>query len=425
MKKKPFLWGVATSAYQIEGGIENDILDWEKQGHFRLNGKNPKIGLATDHWNRWKDDFKLLKELGVNSYRMSVEWARLEPEPGQFNRSAIEQYHRMIEWLLEAGIAPMVTLHHFTHPPWFHNRSPWHDRRSIESFLRFVEKIGPKLLRDVPYIVTLNEPLVWLLAAYADAKFPPGETQNWHHLMTGLHHMLEGHCEAYDFLKTINGDARIGIAHNFIVFKRAPQGMRIDRNIKRLIHRFYNRMVIEAFESNRLSAKFPLVFYYSEPIRLDNKIDFWGVNYYYRLHVRFRFNMKQPFELLAVSRSSGEGQSDLGWEIYPRGLYKVCHWLKSTDKPVIITENGIPSKDDDRRVQFLHSHLDMLEKSRAENPNICGYFHWSLLDNYEWLEGTDARFGLYHVDFANDLAREPKPSSSVYRDFIESHQDWT
>ncbi len=124
--KKDFLWGTATSAFQIEGGIDNDISDWEQQGKFKQNGYNPRVGQAVDHWNRWKDDFKLLKDLGVNSYRFSIEWARIEPEPGQYDQKSINQYLRMIDTLLSLDIIPMMTLHHFTHPHWFHKRSPWH-----------------------------------------------------------------------------------------------------------------------------------------------------------------------------------------------------------------------------------------------------------------------------------------------------------
>ncbi len=236
--------------------------------------------------------------------------------------------------------------------------------------------------------------------------------------MDGLYNMLSTHREAYNFIKCYNKKCQIGIAHNFINFKRAPNGSVIDRKLKRIIHNFYNYMIIDAFNQNKLEGHFPLLLSYNRPIHLNDKIDFWGINYYYRLHVRFRMNLKHPFDLLSISRSSGEGKSDLDWEIYPKGLLKICRWLKSTNKPLIITENGIACKDDTNRIKFLQSHLQMMETAIDEGHDIRGYFYWSLMDNYEWLIGQDARFGLYKVDYSN-MQRIKNLSVDFYRDYIQ------
>lgn len=411
-----YLWGVATSAYQIEGRIDNDMLRWETSGRFRRGDFNPLVGDACDHWQRWENDFRLLKDLGVNSYRFSIEWARVEPEPGQFNRHALDQYSRMIDRLLEHGITPMLTLHHFTHPVWFHTRSPWHAASSLGAFTRLTEHITNRLLDRIPLVVTINEPLVWLLAAYADAKFPPGY-RDLNLVMMALHNMLLAHRDAYDMIKSRYPSVRVGIANNFIVFKRARLNHLFDRRLKPMIHRFYNLMIPEAFLYNRLHFHFPLVLSYDRTIDLDDKIDFWGVNYYYRLHVRFRFSLERPFEMMFIPRS-GNGLSDLGWEIYPKGLRKVCDWLRFTGKPLYITENGVAAEDDRLRLEFLKKHLDVIDRALQDGLPIRGYFHWSLLDNYEWLEGTRARFGLYRTDFNNRLARTLKPSGEWYREYI-------
>lgn len=413
-----FLWGVGTSAFQIEGQIDNDITQWERQGRFRQGVFDPTVGDATDHWRRWEGDFELLKRLGVNSYRFSIEWARLEPEPGRFDETAFDQYSRMIDRLLEYDITPMLTLHHFTHPTWFHGSCPWHKPESIDAFRRFVAKVSARLLDRVPLVVTINEPLVWLLAAYADAKFPPG-LKDLNLMMQALYNMLEAHREAYDVIKASHPSTRIGIAHNFIVFKRARLNHLVDRHLKPLIHRFYNMMIPEAFEQDRLQYTFPLVLSFDKAIKLREKIDFWGINFYYRLHVRFRFNLERPFEMLFIPRS-GEGTSDLGWEIYPKGLRKVCKWLKFTGKPLYVTENGIAAEDDSLRVDFIKKHLAMLAKAVDDGYPVRGYYHWSFLDNYEWLEGTRARFGLYHTDYSNNYARSLKPSGSLYREYIKA-----
>ncbi len=416
-----FLWGVATSAYQIEGGLNNDMSDWEFAGRFWQPSRNPRIGQAVDHWNRWEEDFQRLLELGVNGYRFSLAWSRIEPEPDKFDDAAIERYRRMIDWLCDHNIKPMVTLHHFTHPQWFHQVSPWHEPTAIERFEKFVTKVTQRLLDRVPLVVTFNEPLVWQLAAYGDGVFPPGQ-RDFGLMMKSLHNMLLAHRRAYDCIKQRHPACAVGLAHNFIIFKRARRGNFVDDGLKRLIHAFYNLMIPETFRTNRLAFHFPFLLSYNEPIDLDNRIDFWGVNYYYRLHVRFRMSLSCPFELLFIPRS-GLGQSDLGWEIYPKGLRRICKWLRPAGRPIIITENGIAAHDDELRIRFLRAHLRMVARIRRSGYPLAGYFHWSLLDNYEWLVGRDARFGLYHVDFNNEYRRTLKQSGAYYRDWIKRDRE--
>ncbi len=411
-----FMWGVSTSAFQIEGDIENDIINWERLGRFQNGNGSPKYGRCTEHWQRWQQDFQLLKELNVNSYRFSVEWARIEPTRGKFDQSALDQYSRMVDRLLELEITPMLTLHHFTHPEWFHRESPWHSDASVTAFAAFAEEVVRRLGDRVSKYITINEPMVWLLAGYLDAKFPPGE-KNVRHLADALHNMLLGHAQAYDLIKSVNPSAQVGIANNFIVFKSAQKWNPLDKKIKRLIHSFYNMCIVDAFRDNIVRIKFPLVFNYERPIALDDKIDFWGVNYYYRMHVRFKLSFKYPFELFFRDRS-GSGFTDLGWEIYARGLAKVLEWLRHTGKPIYVTENGIATQDDDKRLAYMKQHLAILDDSVRGNPQVRGYYYWSLMDNYEWLVGYDARFGLYEVDFSNDLKRTLRPSGKYFSEHV-------
>ncbi|MBK7090175.1 MAG: family 1 glycosylhydrolase [bacterium] len=417
-KHSSFLWGVSTSAFQIEGQINNDITVWESLGYFRNNGEDPIYNRAADHWNRWESDFVLLKELNLNSYRFSVEWARIEPERGKFDQSALDQYVRMVDRLLELGIQPMLTLHHFTHPTWFHEATPWHSPESVEAFARFTAKVVESLGDRVNLYVTINEPMVWLLAGYLDAKFPPGK-RDVHLLADSLYNMLLAHARAYDIIKSANPNAEVGIANNFIVFKSAHKWNPLDKKIKRLIHSFYNMCIVDAFHENVVRIKFPFIMDYHKPIALDNKIDFWGVNYYYRMHVRFKLSVKYPFELFFRDRS-GSGFTDLGWEIYARGLGKVLNWLEPTGKPIYVTENGIATQDDTRRLEYMTQHLSILEDSIRRNPQVRGYYYWSLIDNYEWLVGYKARFGLYEVDYENGLKRTLRPSGRFFGDYIRN-----
>jgi beta-glucosidase len=412
MNNNKFLWGVATSAFQIEGSIENDMTRWEREGKFRLDGKNPLYKNGVDHWNRWEEDFRLLKDLHVNAYRFSIEWARIEPESGKISVTALDRYDRMIDRLLDYDITPMLTLHHFSHPVWFHKLSPWHKKESVDTFARFAELVASRVKDRVGLFIIFNEPLVWLLAGYGDGKFPPGE-KNIRKMMTALFNMLTAHRQAYDIIKSNDSSAEIGMAQNFIIFDAARKSSFLDKKLQDLVHYFYNLMIPEAFGSNCLRCHFPLLLHCNRDIPLDNKIDFWGINYYFRMHLRFKLNPFRPFQMLFDQRSS-EGRSDLGWETYSTGIYRVMDWLRFTGKPFYITENGIATDDDERRLAFLRFHLGVVDWALKENFPLKGYFHWSFLDNYEWLEGYSARFGLLDVDHEKDMMRTIRRSGAEY-----------
>lgn len=403
-----FLWGVASSSFQSEGHIDNDITRWEAEGHFRKNGKNPLYGQGANHWHMWEQDFKLLKELGVNAYRFSVEWSRIEPQPGVFSEPALKHYDQMIDRLLQLNIIPMLTLHHFSHPAWFHSYSPWTSNDAVHVFYRFAKKIIRRYAEKVPYWISFNEPLVWALAAYGDAQFPPGDKKP-KLVMRALHNMLQAHAEVYNVLKTYNPTAQLGIAKHFIVFKEDRSWFLPDRGLANRLDYFFNRMTLEAFKTDRLQFKFWPIINYDHPIELNDKIDFWGVNYYYRLHTRLIPNLINPVRVVHQNPAT-----DMGWEIYPKGLKKILRLVQSANKDIIITENGIATGNNQLRDQFLKDHLAVMHKQRLENPRIKGYFYWSFLDNYEWLEGKSKRFGLIHVDYENQFKRTIKPSANLF-----------
>jgi len=414
-----FYWGVATSAFQIEGHIDNDMTAWEKQGGFRQNGKDPQVGQAIDHWHRWRQDFELLSKLKVNAYRFSIEWARIEPHPGRFDDAALTGYKDMLIDLQRRRITPFLTLHHFTHPCWFHQQCPWHKEESVTAYLAYIEKAVQMAAPFVDWYFTFNEPQVWVLGAYADAKFPPGE-KDFNKMMTALYNILKAHRDACLIIKKIKPQAKVGIAKNFIVFRPLNKSNPLDKSLTRSIRYFYNRMFIDAFKKNRLEIRFPPLLKFDRSIELNNLIDFWGINYYYRMHVNFRLAMGLPFALKFIDRS-GEGFSSLGWENYSRGLYKTAKRLAREGKPVLITENGIACDNDDERIDYLKNHFRIIKKIKKKGIDLRGYFYWSFIDNYEWLEGKAARFGLIRVDYENQLERSEKPSAAFYRDYITRH----
>ncbi len=409
---KKFLWGVGTSAFQIEGNIENDFTDWESKGNFKNANSDPRYENGSNHWKLWETDFEYLKELNVNSYRFSIEWARIEPERNKYSEKAILKYHKMIDKLIEMGIEPIITLHHFTHPKWFHTLSPWTDESSVDIFTKFANKIIKEFAHKIKYWITFNEPLVWALAAYGDAKFPPGQ-KDLYKVMNVINHILYAHIRIYDMLKEANPNTSIGIAKHFIIFKEA-RNLFFDKKLVNKLHSFFNIMMLEAFKTNTLEFNFPLILKYTSFIPLDNKIDFWGINYYYRLHAKFKINYKNPMELFAK-----EPATDMGWAIYPKGLRKIIKLVAKYGKEMIITENGIATEDESLRIKFIKKHLKIVKAQMQKKKLLVGYLYWSLLDNYEWLEGKSKRFGLIHVNYKNNFERTLKPAAFVYAKFIK------
>jgi len=414
---KNFFWGVSTSAFQIEGHIENDFTEWEKAGKFKKNDLDPIYDNGANHWLKWKEDFDFLKILGVNAYRFSLEWARIQPELQKFSDESLDNYEKMIDYLLENKIEPFLTLHHFTHPTWFHEFSPWHSEKSVEVFLNYVEKILNRFGEKVKYWITFNEPLVWVMAAYGEGNFPPG-IKDLNQMMIALSNILIAHAEVYDLIKSKNPDAQVGIAKHFIVFKQDRKWFFLDKAVRNKILQFFNKMILDAFIIDKIIANLPPLIKFEKEINLKDKIDFWGVNYYYRLFTKFKLNINNPFYFYTK-----HPETDTGWEIYPKGLFKILKLVSKYDKPIIITENGIAINDEEIRKKFIKKHLKFLLKAIKHGVDVNGYFYWSLIDNYEWLYGKSKRFGLIYVDYEKNFERIPKESFYFYKELIRTYTE--
>ncbi|MHC1736667.1 MAG: glycoside hydrolase family 1 protein [Ignavibacteriaceae bacterium] len=409
-----FLWGSSTSAFQIEGDINNDFTSWERGGNFST-GSYQNYNNGINHWEMWREDFDLLKEMGHNAYRFSIEWSRIQPFPGVYLEEPLRQYEEMIDYLLSLGIEPLLTLHHFTHPEWFHEYSPWDKIESVTAFTNFARKIIERFSGKVRYWISFNEPVVWALGAYGDAKFPPG-IKDLTKMMRVIENILTAHSLVYDILKSYREDAQLGIAKHFTVFRESRSWFFPDRKIRDLIHYFFNVMLLEAFRENRLQINFPQMVKYDSKIKLDNKIDFWGINYYYRLHTKFRLSFKNPFQLYHQNPAT-----DSGWEIYPKGLKKIIRHVAGYGKDIIITENGIATLDEEQRKKFLRKHLRVIRRQKEKGIKLKGYFYWSLLDNYEWLHGYSKKFGLVSVDHNDGYRREVKAGGLYYAKLIKKY----
>jgi beta-glucosidase len=399
------LLGTATSATQIEGHCETS--DWaafaKQPGRIR-NGDTP--ALACDSWRRWREDVALQKQLGMQTYRLGLEWARIEPRPGAIDRAALGEYRAMLGALRDAGIEPMVTLHHFTLPLWLAEQGGVLARGFADRLASFA-RVAAEALGDLCRLwITVNEPNVLAAHAYLLGVWPPAN-KSAVLAFRAQRRLLAAHDAAYRALKDARGDgAQVGVAHHLRAVEPERPGSRSDRAAAALFRRVFNDAFAEAACEHGTQ-------------------DFFGINYYSRDVVRF--SGKHAGELfVARGVPPGAPVSDLGWEIYPRGLGDVVRrWAERSRLPVYVTENGIADARDDRRGPFLEQHLAELARLCAQGVDVRGYCHWSLLDNFEWAEGYAPRFGLVEVDFATG-ERRPRPSAHLYariaRDRVVSGQ---
>ncbi len=403
-----FLWGVATSAFQLEGSPYADWTSWD----LILSAK-PEV---TNHYNLYKEDLALLNELGVNAYRFSLEWSRIQPRENVWDEKALSHYQEIINILINYNIKPMVTLHHFTHPLWFIKKYPWHEDASIEYFLRYVEKVLAAL-KGVRYWITFNEPYVLLLGGYLEGCMPPGK-KDASLAVKAVRNILTCHGSAYEMIHGRVPHAMVSVAHNMAAL--APWGSwnPLDRILSKIAKYFYNHSLLDAFKTGILVIKFPFRDAIEITVPIKDKLDFFGVNYYTRVHMRFN-----PFKKMGVELRhrdiDGYGLTDIGWEIHPYGLEKVLRYASRLKVPLIITENGIATRDSQKKIRFMRRHVDIVERCLKNGLDVRGYFYWSLIDNYEWLQGLDARFGLYKVDF-DTLKRNPTSAAAYYSYLIKS-----
>lgn len=414
-----FLWGAATSAHQVEGYCTNN--NWY-QFESAVNEKGiPRIahgqsaGIACDHWCRFAEDIRLMKDLSLNAYRLSVEWSKIEPQEGVFDDSALEHYVQVVEALLANGITPMVTLHHFTDPIWFSEKGGFLREDAPAMFCRFVEKVVRRLGHVVGLWGTINEPLVYAVNGYVTGEFPPASSDPGKAIRV-LGMMLRTHAEAYRLIKTIAPDAQVGLPVNLFVFDPPSPWNPVDIVVAHLLNANMNLSILHFLTSGSFTFHLPGVV--KETFRgPDGEVfDFIGVNYYTRFRIRVRGLDHRKIK--AVTRHLPGQTTDMGWEIYPHGLSRVLDMVASiTSKPVYITENGIADDSDTKRAAFIAGHIQEMKTAIDRGIDVRGYFYWSLMDNFEWSHGFDKRFGLYHVDFATQK-RTLRPGSEVFRTLI-------
>ena len=408
------LFGVAVSHYQVEGGDPCDWTGWEAAGRT----KGGACGRAAGSWERYEEDAALAAGLGANAFRFSISWSRVEPRRGAFDEVALARYRRFVERLVSLGLEPVVTLHHYTHPAWFHDETPWTSPSSVDAFARFARRTARALAPHVRLYVPFNEPLVFLLGGFLDGQIPPGLADP-RAAARALDHLLAAHVETAAVLREEAPGAAIGIAHNMMDFGPDRAGHPLDILLARHARRLYNGLFLEAFSTGRWDLRIPpFTRLKGRRDGLIGSLDLVGVNYYSRLHVRFPAATRILADFAYRDRL-GRGFTDNGWEIAPESFAALLGDAGRLGLPVLVTENGVADGRDALRPEFLRSHLAALAAAEATGVEVAGYLHWSLLDNFEWLDGYGPKFGLFSVDPATFERRE-RPSASVFRELGKS-----
>lgn len=401
---KSFFWGASTASHQVEGGNINQWTVWElahaKQyaqlahqnlswlpnwDEIKQDAEDPNnyvSGRGVEHYARYKDDLGLAAGLGLNAFRFGIEWSRIQPDEGVWDDSAIKHYKEYILEVRRQGLEPFLNIWHWTMPTWFTDKGGFKKSENIKYFEKFVSKVALEFTDDITYIITLNEPNVYASFGYGTGMWPPGE-QNWLTFFRVYRNLVKAHKKAYKILKTQKPSLQIGIAQQLANIQAKRPHNLFDEFSTKWMRYFWNWWFYK---------------------RIRNQQDFVGFNYYFTdYYTGFlkKMNPKVPL-------------NELGWYMEPEGLYPLLlrAWSRFK-KPIFITENGVADAGDQYRRWWIEESIVAMERAISEGVDLRGYFHWSLLDNFEWAYGWWPKFGLIEVD-RKTMKRTVRPSAKWF-----------
>lgn len=407
---KHFFWGASTSAHQVEGGNHNQWTVWELENasrlaqtaHMRLNWlpswdkfkdqaeepSNYVSGTGVDHYNRYKEDFDLLTELNFNSFRFSIEWSRIEPSEGKWDQKEIDHYKDYIKELRKRKIEPFLNIWHWTLPVWFTDKGGFEKKQNLKYWDRFIKKLAKELMEDIEYVLTLNEPSNYASFGYLLGEWPPDQ-KNFYKFCLVYWNLAQAHKRAYKIIKKEKPSAQVGMAAILANIQAKHPHNLFDEISTKVMRYVWNWWFLK---------------------RIKRHMDFVGVNYYfsdYYTGIGKRDNPKVPV-------------NDLGWYAEPEGLYPIVlrTWARFK-KPIFVTESGIADADDNSRQWWIEENMIAMERALSEGVDIRGYFHWSLLDNFEWSFGWWPKFGLVKVDRNKNMKRTIRPSAKWFAQWID------
>lgn len=399
---KGFLWGSATASHQVEGGNVNNWSVWELQtakqraksakrlfgtlpiwpeiSDLATNPDNYVSGKAVDHYRRYKEDFDVIEKLGLNSFRFSIEWSRIEPDEGAWDVAAIEHYRAYIKDLRRRGIEPVLTLYHWTVPLWFSEKGGFEKAKNIAYFERFAQKIIREFHGDLHYIVTINEPDTVCSMGYIMLEHPPG-TFSLPKAAAVYYNLLRAHKRVYTFAKAFDKKLIVGFSKSYS-YAVAGDDRLLSRLMVKLDNAFRDDMIIRF---------------------VGKKTDFLGVQFYFT-------DQHHGWELVHGNKQI----SDMGWDRQPQNLEHVLKRLAWCKKPLIVTETGLADQHDNWRKEWIEQTIASVHNALEAGVDVRGYLYWSLLDNFEWAYGRWPAFGLIGVDYEHGLKRTIRPSALYY-----------
>jgi beta-glucosidase len=415
---KEFIWGVATSAYQIEGAWNEDgrgASIWDTFSH--TPGKvvhNENGDIAADHYHRWKEDIALLSEMGIKAYRFSTAWPRILPDgTGKVNKKGLDFYDRIVDELLKRKIEPYVCLFHWDLPQALQDKGGWPNRDTTGHFAEYARVVADRLGDRVNVWFTHNEPWVAAFVGHFLGDHAPGK-KDIGAAVKSLHHILLSHGLAADAIRSeVKHPVKIGITLNLNPVDPATDSKK-DREAAERVDMFMNRIVLDPLlkgtspiQESAIAKMLTGKIIQNGDLEKIRQLDILGVNYYSRAVMKH--DPKLPVINVAQVQPEGNEYSGM-WEIYPEGMYDILKqvWSYQPTCDLMVTENGIPVPDgvdfdgrvrDERRIRYLQNHIAQVHRAIEDGIPVKGYFHWSLMDNFEWNLGYDQRFGLVYVDW--------------------------
>jgi beta-glucosidase len=411
---KGFLWGTATASHQVEGNnTNNNWHAWEEAGH-----TVQKSGLAADWWGgRWREDFDRAAETGQNAHRFSLEWSRIQPTPDTWDEDAIEKYRAMLRGLRERNMTALVSLHHFTDPLWVAERGGWETQEIVPLFEKYVRKVVDALKEYVTLWCTINEPNVYALSGYVAGAFPPGK-KDLKLAMRVQANMIRAHAAAYRAIHELQPEARVGYALHYRPMVPRLSWSPLDRLMRNIRYNGLNMGFPSAISTGVMKSPIG-----SQRIpEAKGTQDYLGLNYYSVDTVWF--DLTKPGELFSNSGYPKDADmSDTNFIAnIPEGIFNSIKWITRThpDIPIIITENGVEDFDDHMRPRYIAQHIHQIWRAVNFNWRVKGYFHWSLVDNFEWERGWTQRFGLWGLDL-DTQKRIRRPSVDLYAEICKEN----
>lgn len=418
---KNFLWGASTASHQVEENTHNQWTVWELENAARLAKTAPErlswlpswervkdratdpenyiSGNGVEHMAHYKQDLKLAAGLQLNSFRFGIEWSRVEPEEGKWDKKSLDYYRSYIQEIIDLGLEPILNIWHWTMPTWFTDMGAFEKRKNIKYFTRFVEKLCTELQIDkLHYIITLNEPNVYASFGYMMGEWPPNHKSKITFLRV-YYNLTIAHKKIYKILKKANPHVQVGVAAQLAnIQSKRPQNI-LDLTATRWMRYFWNWWFLN---------------------RINKQQDFVGFNYYFTDYYKWGGSKHSSIFDFGIHRKNpNEPKNDLGWYMEPEGLYPLLVRLWAHyKKPIMITENGLADELDEHRRWWIEESIIAMERAISEDVQLIGYMHWSLLDNFEWAYGWWPKFGLIEVD-RKTMKRTPRPSAKYYTERIK------